>query len=215
MPACAPAWPGRSVRQGQADDGIIGDGGDGLKGHVAGALDGPLVVLFEEDGADEACDGGLVGKDADDLGAALDLAVDPLEGIGNRYEFLGADVWSWPWPWCMVRPSGTEAPGARWCGQAGALDELRARVSSWPPLRLARLRRERGSVGVVSPAAPMAWKGRGDAHATGDRHRHPPDLRGGGDLGGRRAEARRPGGDDPDRARGLRPPAREERRGGD
>ena len=100
MPACAPAWPGRSVRQGQADDGIIGDGGDGLKGHVAGALDGPLVVLFEEDGADEACDGGLVGKDADDLGAALDLAVDPLEGIGNRYEFLGADVR--PWRLAMV-----------------------------------------------------------------------------------------------------------------
>ena len=32
--------PGRSVRRGQADDGIISDGGDGLKGHVAGALDG-------------------------------------------------------------------------------------------------------------------------------------------------------------------------------
>jgi hypothetical protein len=28
---------------------------------------------------------------------------------------------------------------------------LRARVSSWPPLRLARLRFERGSVGVVHP----------------------------------------------------------------
>src|SRR6188472_1156060 len=92
MPACAPAWPGRSVRQGQADDGIIGDGGDGLKGHVAGALDGPLVVLFEEDCSDEACDGGLVGEDADDLGAALDLAVYPLERIGNRYEASGASV---------------------------------------------------------------------------------------------------------------------------
>ncbi len=30
-------------------------------------------------------------------------------------------------------------------------DGLRARVSSWPPLRLARMRRERGSVGVVVP----------------------------------------------------------------
>ena len=40
----------------------------------------------------------------------------------------------------MVRPSGTEAPGARKCGQADLLDELRARVSSWPPLRLARRR---------------------------------------------------------------------------
>jgi hypothetical protein len=33
--------------------------------------------------------------------------------------------------------------------------ELRARVCSWPPLRLARLRRERESVVVVSPAAPV------------------------------------------------------------
>jgi hypothetical protein len=54
---------GRSVRHWrQADDGIIGDGGDGLKRHVAGALDGPLVVLLEEDGADQAGDCGLVGE---------------------------------------------------------------------------------------------------------------------------------------------------------
>jgi transposase len=59
----------------------------------------------------------------------------------------------------MVRPSGTEAPGARRCGQADLFDEPRARVSSWPPLRLARLRRERESVGVVSPTAPE-WLGR-------------------------------------------------------
>jgi hypothetical protein len=58
--------------------------------------------------------------------------------------------------------------------QVDELDELRARVSSWPPLRLARLRRERGSVGVVSPAAPIDVE-REEAHATGDRH--PPDLR--------------------------------------
>ena len=76
--------PGRSVcHWRQADDGIIGDGGDGLKGHIAGALDGPLVVLLEEDGADEAGDGGLVGEDADDLGAALDLAVEPFERVGG------------------------------------------------------------------------------------------------------------------------------------
>ena len=34
-------------------------------------------------------------------------------------------------------------------GQADAYDEPRARVSSWPPLRPTRLRRERGSVVVV------------------------------------------------------------------
>jgi hypothetical protein len=30
---------------------------------------------------DQADDGGLVGKDPDDAGAALDLLVDPLEGV--------------------------------------------------------------------------------------------------------------------------------------
>jgi len=50
-------------------------------------LDGPLVVLLEEDGADEAGDGCLVGEDADDLGAALDLAVEPLERV-RRVELL-------------------------------------------------------------------------------------------------------------------------------
>ncbi|RWV77189.1 hypothetical protein GW17_00062022 [Ensete ventricosum] len=38
--------------------------------------------------------------------------------------------------WCDH--PGRMAPGARKCGQADAYDELRARVSSWPPLRLAR-----------------------------------------------------------------------------
>lgn len=47
------------------------------------------------------------------------------------------------------------------CGQADIFDELRARVSSWPPLRPARLRRERGSVGVASPAGSRLFKERG------------------------------------------------------
>lgn len=34
-----------------------------------------LVILFEQDSVDEADDGVLVGENADDLGAALDLAV--------------------------------------------------------------------------------------------------------------------------------------------
>jgi len=73
---------GWSVRHGrQSDDRIIGDGGDGLKGHVAGALDGPFVVLLEQDRADQPGNGGLVGEDADDLGAPLDLAVQPLERV--------------------------------------------------------------------------------------------------------------------------------------
>ena len=50
---------------------------------VAGALDGPFIVLLEQDGADEAGDGGLVGEDADDFGAPLDLAVQSLERVGG------------------------------------------------------------------------------------------------------------------------------------
>ena len=45
-------------------------------------------------------------------------------------------------------------------GQADVHDELRARVSSWAPLRLTRLRRERGSVVVVSPTAPITMNER-------------------------------------------------------
>jgi hypothetical protein len=56
---------------------------DGLKGHVAESLDGPPVVLLEEDGADRSGDCGLVREYADDLDAALDFAVQPFEGVGG------------------------------------------------------------------------------------------------------------------------------------
>ena len=46
-------------------------------------------------------------------------------------------------------------------GQADLYDEPRARVVSWPPLRPTRLRRERGSVVVVSPTAPVEPQQRG------------------------------------------------------
>ncbi len=48
--------------------------------HVA-AGDGPLVVLFGEHGADEADDGGAVGEDPDDVGAAAELLVEPFLGV--------------------------------------------------------------------------------------------------------------------------------------
>lgn len=51
--------------------------------------------------------------------------------------------------------------------QADIVDELRARVSNWPPPRLARLRRESKSVAVVSPAAPVVHS-TGGANATCD-----------------------------------------------
>jgi hypothetical protein len=53
-------------------------------------LDRPLVVLFEQDRTDEADDGGLVGEDPHDLGAPLDLAVETLQRIRNRYDSGGA-----------------------------------------------------------------------------------------------------------------------------
>jgi len=38
---------------GQSAAGIIAQGGHGFQGHVAGALDGPFIVLFKEDRSDE------------------------------------------------------------------------------------------------------------------------------------------------------------------
>jgi hypothetical protein len=54
-----------------------------------------------------------------------------------------------------VRPSGPRGIWERTrLGRPLLYVALRARVSTWPPLRLARLRLERGSVGVVRPPAP-------------------------------------------------------------
>ena len=39
------------------------------------------IILFEQQGADEADDGLVIGEDADDVGPALDLAVDALDRI--------------------------------------------------------------------------------------------------------------------------------------
>src|SRR3954447_24395272 len=68
-------------------------------------------------------------------------------------------------------------------GQADTYVELRARVSSWPPLRPTRLRRERGSVVVVLPTAPIETLAKGALDETGHWHGHPPNLCRGGVLG--------------------------------
>ena len=74
---------GRPIRHcREHDDGVVAQWGHGFKGHVACPLDGPFVALFHEDGADEAGDRGLVGEDANDVGAALDLAVEAFDGVG-------------------------------------------------------------------------------------------------------------------------------------
>src|SRR3954453_6762812 len=59
----------------------------------------------------------------------------------------------------MVRPSGLRGAGSTKRGQADVFDEPRARVSSWPPLRPTRLRRERGSVVVVLPTCSRLDRG--------------------------------------------------------
>lgn len=70
---------GRLGDQGwQADGCIIADWGDAFQHHVAGPLDGPLIVLFEQDGFDEPPGRGLVGEDTDDICPAFDLAIDGL-----------------------------------------------------------------------------------------------------------------------------------------
>ena len=70
----------------QADERIIAHRGDCLKCHVAGPLDGPFVVLFEQQRTDQAHDGVVVWEDADDLCASLDLTVQSLNRV-CRMEF--------------------------------------------------------------------------------------------------------------------------------
>ena len=52
---------------------------NGLKGHVARSWHGPFIILSEQQGADEADKGIIIGKDADDRGPPLNLAVEPLD----------------------------------------------------------------------------------------------------------------------------------------
>ena len=67
---------------GQADMGSVADGADGFQRYVAGPLGGPFVGLLEENGADEADDGGRIWKDADDILTSLDFAAQPLNRVG-------------------------------------------------------------------------------------------------------------------------------------
>ena len=66
----------------QADGGIIAQRRDGFQAHVACALHGPLIVLFEQQRPDESDDGSLIGEDTDHIAASLDLAVEAFERVG-------------------------------------------------------------------------------------------------------------------------------------
>ena len=67
----------------EADCGIMAQRAEGFQCHVA-ARYGPLVVLLEHQCADEADYRGVIRKDADDIGPALDLLVDPFQRVGGR-----------------------------------------------------------------------------------------------------------------------------------
>ncbi len=63
----------------QADERIIAHRGDCLKCHVAGPLDGPFVVLLQEQGTDQSDDGLVVAEDASYFSASIDLAIETLD----------------------------------------------------------------------------------------------------------------------------------------
>ena len=60
---------------------IIAQRRDGFQAHVACALHGPLIILFEQQGTDESDDGSLIGEDADHVAASLDFTVEALEWV--------------------------------------------------------------------------------------------------------------------------------------
>lgn len=71
-----------SGRHGRQPDGFsIADTGEGLKAHVA-PRDCPFIVGLEHERADEANDRFVIREDTHAVGAALDLPVSALEGVG-------------------------------------------------------------------------------------------------------------------------------------
>jgi hypothetical protein len=72
-----------------------------IKSQVAAAFD-PLVMLFGQHGADEADDGGAVGEDTDDVGAAADFLVKSLLPPGTLTYHGAGDT----------KPSSTGPPKA-------------------------------------------------------------------------------------------------------
>ena len=65
---------------------------------LSGAIDSSVMYLLETAHSsfcsrrmapDEPCDGGFVGKDADDVGAALDLGMEPFDRVCGSAVLLG------------------------------------------------------------------------------------------------------------------------------
>jgi hypothetical protein len=75
-------WSAPAEQRNGGDDAGVLTSKSPYKCHIASALHGPFIVLFEQDGADETHDGVLVGEDTHDICASLDLAVEALDRIG-------------------------------------------------------------------------------------------------------------------------------------
>jgi hypothetical protein len=58
---------------------------DGFQRHGAGALDGPLIILLQQDRTDWPGDGVLVGEDGDDVASPFDPAVQSFNRVGGVY----------------------------------------------------------------------------------------------------------------------------------
>ena len=84
--AC-PVWP-----CGHADEGIIAQRADGSQSNVTGGLHRPLIVRFEQDGANEPRNGILFGEDAHHLYPPVHLPVHPF----SRVAALQLGPWSAP-----------------------------------------------------------------------------------------------------------------------
>ena len=84
------ARPGISGCHGKQLDGeVVADGSDRFQRHVS-PCDGPFVVLLEQNRADEACDGVLVGEDADDVAPRRSSPRRPDETLVRRRAALQA-----------------------------------------------------------------------------------------------------------------------------
>ena len=59
----------------------VGQALQGGLGEVSAFAVLPLLVLLQQDGADQTGDGLAVGEHLDHIGAALDLPVEPLDGV--------------------------------------------------------------------------------------------------------------------------------------
>src|SRR2546421_7538516 len=95
----------------------------------------------------------LGGEMASGVDRAAEPGVERLDGVGTRYEGRRRPAWCSAYPAADGRAYGVTVRnrglrGTR-MGRPFLLGGLRARVSSWPPLRLVRLRCARVSVGVV------------------------------------------------------------------